>query len=204
VRVAIGTERKIEAAVASPLKHRSFADITTREVASHAGVSEATLFRHITSKSDLFLTVYGNEMDLVMDVCEREDRARAAADPAPADTYLQRVLRVYEARVAHYQENFINAAQYLLAAFDPSSPRRPRTVAQGERMIRFIENILEEAKEAGLLRAGVSPRLIAENIHAVELHEVVRTPLREYPGEQAWERLRPRIQQLLDLVLLNP
>lgn len=202
--MALGTERKIEDAASALLRHRSFTDITTREVAERAGVSEATLFRHITSKSDLFLTVYGNQMDLVMDVYEREDRARSSVGPTSAHAYLQRVLGAYEARVAHYQENFINAAQYLLAAFDPSSPRRPRTVSQGERMIRFVENVLDEAKESGHLRTGTSARLIAENIHAVELHEIVRTPLREYPAAQAWDRLRPRIQQLLDLVLLDP
>ncbi|GAA4477814.1 hypothetical protein GCM10023190_18140 [Enteractinococcus fodinae] len=71
-------------------------------------------------------------------------------------------------------------------------------------MIRLVETVLVEASENGRLRTGGSPRLIAENIHAVELHEIIRTPLREYAVAQMWDRLRPRIEFILESALVEP
>lgn len=71
-------------------------------------------------------------------------------------------------------------------------------------MIRLVETVLVEADDNGQLRAGGSARLIAENIHAVELHEIIRTPLREYAVAQMWDRLRPRIEVILTNALVGP
>lgn len=202
--MAVDTGRRIEAAASSLLEERSFAEITTREVAERAGISEATLFRHITSKTDLFLTVYGYQMDLVMDACEQRDSAYSTKDSTTADAYIDRILAALKTRAEYYQDNFTNAAEYVLASFDPSSPRKPRTLSQGERMIRLVETVLVEADDNGQLRAGGSARLIAENIHAVELHEIIRTPLREYAVAQMWDRLRPRIEVILTNALVGP
>lgn len=199
-----GTAEKINRAAESLLSDRSFADITTREVAERAGIAEATLFRHITTKADLFLRVYGDRMDTLLDAYERIDRERAATETqVSAGSFIERILQIYEARTKHYQGNFANAVEYLLAAFDPSSPRRPRTVAQGERIIRVVERILGEAVASGHLKDGTSVRLTAEAVHAVEMHEIVRSPLRQYPAEQMWDRLRPRIEHLLTPILVD-
>ncbi|MDR7348425.1 TetR/AcrR family transcriptional regulator [Enteractinococcus fodinae] len=202
--MAVDTRQRIEAAASSLLEERSFAEITTRDVAVRAGISEATLFRHITSKTDLFLTVYGHQMDLIMDSCEQREIAYSTKSSTTAAAYVDRILAIYQARAEYYQDNFTNAAEYVLASFDPSSPRKPRTLSQGERMIRLVETVLVEASENGRLRTGGSPRLIAENIHAVELHEIIRTPLREYAVAQMWDRLRPRIEFILESALVEP
>lgn len=199
-----GTAENIRKAALELLSEHSFADITTRELAKRAGVAEGTLFRHISTKADLFLTVYGDLMDEHADEYEAADRERAATDSAFAGDCVSRVMGIYEMRVAFYQRNFVNAVQYLLAAFDPKSPRRPRTVAQGERAIVYIEGVLSEAAEHGQLFHFASPRTIAENIHAVELHEIVRTPLRGYSSEELWTRLQTRLESILMPVVADP
>lgn len=199
-----GTADNIRRAAFELLRDRSFADITTRELAKRAGVAEGTLFRHISTKADLFLAVYGDRLDECVDECEAADRRSVAEDSAIAADIASRVLRLYEMRAAFHQRNFVNSVQYLLAAFDPTSPRRPRTVAQGERVIVYVQGILGEAEEHGRLVPSASPRIVAENIHAVELHEIVRTPLREYSVEELWTRLRPRLVSILTPVLSGP
>ena len=199
-----GTAEKINRAAESLLSDRSFADITTREVAERAGIAEATLFRHITTKADLFLRVYGDRMDTLLDAYERIDGERAARETqVSAGSFIERILQIYEARTKHYQGNFANAVEYLLAAFDPSSrDARGRSLRENGSSVSSRGSSVRPSPVATSRTGRLfgSPR---RQLHAVEMHEIVRSPLRQYPAEKMWDRLRPRIEHLLTPILVD-
>lgn len=204
-----GKQRKrdaIQAAAAALMHAKQFDDITMREVAQLAGVGEATLFRYVSSKYELLHMVYGDELDAVLDRIEEQDAALAAAqgDRPTGTNFVERVRAVYLERCAFYRRSPANSSRYLREGF-ALSELSARNVAQGDRTIALVRSIVQAGQERGLLDLRADALLVAQNCHAIFMHEIDRTPVRGFDPERIWERLGPRLDaQLRPLVLLSP
>ena len=197
---------RIRTAAEELLRSRSINEITTKEVAEKAGIGEATLFRYIGSKHELLFMVYGNRMDELLSQIEQTD-ALAAAETAGADEsgwhYLDRILNAYRIRCEFYLENPDNAAIYLRAGFDRQNLSRGRNIAQGDRSIRLTASILTEGQQRGVLIPKVDPLLVAQNCHAIYMHEIDRTPTRGFSPSTIWERASARLRAQLDPLVID-
>lgn len=202
-----GKQRKrdaIQAAAASLMHAKRFEDITMREVALLAGVGEATLFRYVPSKDELLHMVFGDELDDVLDRIEERDAALvdAQGDAPTGVNFVERVRAVYLERCAFYRRNPANSARYLREGF-ALSELSARNVAQGDRTIALVRSIVERGQDLGLLDLRAEALLVAQNCHAIFMHEIDRTPVRGFDPDRIWERLGPRLDaQLRPLVLV--
>lgn len=203
-----GKQRKrdaIQAAAASLMASKQLDDITMREVAQLAGVGEATLFRYVSGKNDLLHMVYGDELDAVLDLIEEHDAAFVAAhdDGLTGDHCVERVRAIYLERCAFYRRNPENSARYLREGFRPEHGPTSRNIAQGDRTIRLVASIVDGGQRTGVLDARGEPLLVAQNCHAIYMHEIDRTPVRGFDPDAIWDRVGPRLDaQLRPLVTL--
>lgn len=191
---------RIQQAAERLFKERSIHDITMKEVALEAGVGEATLFRYVGTKLTLLFVVYGDRMDQLLTDIEAADIESSLQVPADAATpahYVSRVLKIYQRRCEFYLENPENSSIYLRAGFDTANTNRWRNLAQGDRSIRLTIGILEAARRRDILDADVSLRAVAQNCHAIYMHEIDRTPTRELDPGTIWERAQPRLEAQL-------
>jgi AcrR family transcriptional regulator len=197
--------RRIRAAAVDLLARKPFSEITTREVAQHAGIGEATLFRYVGSKDELLTLAYGDRMAALLDELQSaDDRVAAAANAGrPGDWYCARVRSFYEGRADFYLQDPLNAALYLRQGFDMASAGRTRTIAQGDRLIERVRSILAAGQSDGALLSRVDPLSVAQNCHGIFIHEVDRTLTRGFQPSTIWQRVHARLNAQLDPLVLD-
>ncbi|MDR7233583.1 TetR/AcrR family transcriptional regulator [Agrococcus sp. BE272] len=198
-----GKQRKrdaIRAAAASLMASKQLDEITMREVAQLAGVGEATLFRYVSGKSDLLHMVYGDELDAVLDRIEERDASFVAANSThvTGDHCVLRVRAIYFERCAFYRRNPENSARYLREGFRPEHGPASRNIAQGDRTIRLVASIIDTGQANGVLDLRPQPLLVAQNCHAIYMHEIDRTPVRGFDPDAIWDRVGPRLDAQLN------
>ncbi|WP_029088396.1 TetR/AcrR family transcriptional regulator [Brevibacterium album] len=195
---------RIRQAAEHLLEKRAITAVTTKEVAEAAGIGEATLFRYIGSKDELLFMVYGDRMDALLSEIEQRDAMTTVGCDDSEKTgsyYLDRILDAYRTRCEFYLQNPDNASIYLRAGFDKQNVSRGRNIAQGDRSIRLTTAILAEGQSEGFLNDRIPPGLVAQNCHAIYMHEIDRTPTRGYVPGTIWERVSPRLHAQLDPLL---
>lgn len=195
--------RRIRDAATTLLDSKDFDAITTREVAKTAGIGEATLFRHVSSKNELLTIAYGDQMDALIDELITADD-NAAREKLNADRILERIRTFYKGRASFYLRNPNNASRYLREAFDTESSDRERTMKQGDRIIQRVEQILAEGQRVGLISAIADPFLVAQNCHGIFIHEVDRTPTRGFEPASIWDRVSARLDAQLLVLFGSP
>lgn len=197
--------RRIREAAGVLLADRGFDQITTREVAQQAGIGEATLFRYVASKEELLTLVYGDQMDVLIETLLAADDVSAATDdPSSALQLCARIKALYQGRSDFYLTNPTNASRYLRQAFEISSPNRERTMAQGDRFIARVTEILETGQRRGLINSRVEASVVAQNCHGIFIHEVDRTATRGYLPETIWQRVSARLDAQLLVLVIDP
>jgi TetR/AcrR family transcriptional regulator len=60
---AEGRRNQIVAIAAELFSQKGFRGTTTKEIADHAGVSEAIIFRHFATKDDLYRAILDDKVD---------------------------------------------------------------------------------------------------------------------------------------------
>lgn len=114
------------------------ADVQLKDVAETAGVSQATLFRHIGSKQALITMAYG---DRIADIDGAAADAAAADDPWTGLTTFVRTL----AQWLHEDRGLMEFTT------DPALDAHPRFTA----MSTAVDALLDRARESGELRADI-------------------------------------------------
>ena len=114
------------------------ADVQLKDVAETAGVSQATLFRHIGSKQALITMAYG---DRIADIDRAAAEAGDAADPWTGLTTFVRTL----AQWLHEDRGLMEFTT------DPALDSHPRSTA----MTAAVDALLDRARESGDLRADI-------------------------------------------------
>jgi AcrR family transcriptional regulator len=132
---------------------------TTSRIAASAGVSEATLYRHFASRTDMLLAA----MDLVY---ERVFKVIHSAANENALERLRGIGRYHAGIIADDAEGFVYPLFEFVAAPPDCGLREP--LAEHQRAaIASLSAIVDEGKEQGLVRPDVDSAQIAWELVAV-------------------------------------
>lgn len=134
-------DRLLEAA--RELFSREGLTIPTREIARHAGVGPATLYRHFPTKESLVTAAFADQLHACQDIIDR-----ATADPDSWHGLCQVIEEICElhARDRGFTEAFLSAY-----------PRAMTVTTSRARMLRAIADLAVRAKESGNLRPDFEP-----------------------------------------------
>ncbi|MGE5673355.1 MAG: TetR/AcrR family transcriptional regulator [Mycobacterium leprae] len=147
-------KRQICDAAITVFANRSYGTATTTEVAQQAGVSQATVFKYFATKRELFLAVLSLTTDLV------EERWQADADgQASPLAGLRAIARTYAMMAATQQDAFRVRIRAVAESDDPEIQAAARS--SYERLVCFVQGLVEAARAQGELPATVDPRAAA-------------------------------------------
>lgn len=158
------TRARIVEAAAELFRLHGFDGVTTQEVSRRADIATGTLFRYASSKGELFLLVFNEELERALD--EGERAAADQDDVTDAVTALVSSVLVGAGRTANsadYQRELLfggpgqphreaglrlverleqRVAQRLLSAADPAAARQVHVVLAAERAARSVFAVL--------------------------------------------------------------
>ncbi|WP_066361075.1 TetR/AcrR family transcriptional regulator [Herbidospora mongoliensis] len=174
-RVDALSNRQAIVAVARDAFARDGLDVPTREIARLTGLGVATIYRHFPTRTDLVSAALAEHVT----ACRADMRAaQAEADPWTA---LSTVIR----RFAAHQARSVGLVQALFgtpAAGDPfGDDRRAQASA--------LERLVERARSAQALRAGVSLQDVRVALMAIASVRASREVSREAAIEKLLETL---------------
>lgn len=118
-------------------------DVSMREIARQAGVSEPTMRRRFGSRTDLVAEVFGDKLEAYADAAER-----AVADPDPWEGFAGFVRFVASLQLADVGFAQVIAMTFPADVFVETHRRRAYTA---------ITEMITRAQTAGRLRADFSP-----------------------------------------------
>jgi AcrR family transcriptional regulator len=146
----LGTRDRILDAAAHVMRTRGFARTTTKEIARAAGFSEATLYKHFSDKSDLFLAVMHERLPSLGPVL-----AEVTAD-AGQGVLRDRLAAIARGAIAFYQAGFPMSAS-IFSEPDLLTAHRTAIARRGggpQRPIDAVARYLRAEQEHGRIRPG--------------------------------------------------
>jgi AcrR family transcriptional regulator len=155
------TRDRILDAAAHVMRTRGFARTTTKEIARAAGYSEATLYKHFTDKTDLFLAVLkerlpslGSTLGALSAALDADTSSPAV--PSPRESLAIRLAATARGAIAFYEASFpISASVFsepeLLAAHHAAVTRQG---AGPQYPLAALARYLRLEQERGRIRPG--------------------------------------------------
>ncbi|TAP44924.1 TetR/AcrR family transcriptional regulator [Arthrobacter sp. S39] len=189
------TMESILAAAREMLSENEYCSITTKEVAARADVGEATLFRYVVNKKNLFLLIYEEFFNDVLQACLDED-AKDTTENGTANYYIGRITTMYTSLAGLYKRDPDSGYVYVRDSFSPEDFGQ-RGLEQGDRWHDLVERVIRRGQDAGVFRPS-PPRLMAQNVHAIYVHEVLATHARRRDPKTIDQRLATRISALAE------
>ncbi|GAB1824409.1 TetR/AcrR family transcriptional regulator [Herbidospora sp. RD11066] len=171
-RVDAHANRQTIVTVARDAFAREGLDVPTREIARLAGLGVATVYRHFPARADLVGAALADHVA----ACRADMRA-ACAEPDPW-TALSTVIR-------HFAAHQIRSVGLVQALFTAPAPFGEDRRAQA----LMLEALVERARVAGALRAGVSVREVRVALMAIASVRASREVSREAAIEGLLETL---------------
>ena len=168
---------RMQAAVRDLMWERGYDAVTTKEIAARADVGEATLFRYFPSKLDLFLVVYGEEFEKVIDACAKRESSFVDAEPAAPNLYVKRILASYRKFAELYVRYPDLAYTYVKESFGAHTSVGQAGLAHADRWFSLLEIVVAQAQSVGAF-APVDSATVVQNCHALYVHEVLRSHVR--------------------------
>jgi AcrR family transcriptional regulator len=118
-------------------------EVQMAEIARHAGVGNATVFRHFPTKRDLVVALVETQMGEMLAVAEE---AAAAEDPVTG------LRELVDSMCLRFVENH-GLKQMTAAHFQGDE----RLIALRDRMLGLLGGLVERCQAAGAIRADVQP-----------------------------------------------
>jgi AcrR family transcriptional regulator len=125
-------------------------DACVADIATRAGVGQATIFRRFETKEDLIAAIFARKLAQIGEVGEAAARKRSAWDGL-------RMFMTYVTELQVGDRGFFQGYAERLMAADPDLREQKQAVAG------HIEALVERAKAEGTLRADIG----VEDIHAL-------------------------------------
>lgn len=187
--------RMREAAAELMFKY-GYENVTTKEIAHHADVGEATLFRYFSTKRDLFLTIYSERFEDVINACEPDLVGSHITEKSDFIGLIQTSYRRFADLYVEYPEL---AYAYTRASYEDTIAPGHDGLAFAERWYRLLEAFVCQGQTTGALVDG-DPSVLVQNCHALYVHEVLRSHGRQLSTAEMPDRLRTRLAMLLSAV----
>lgn len=189
--------RRLKEAARELMWEKGYEETTTKEIAERAEIGEATLFRYVASKLDLFMLVYGEEFEAVIEECEAVE-SKFIDKPLSSDPqiYVERIVEVYRRLAALYVRYPSLAYTYVKESFGSETDIGLVGLAHGDRWYALLKPILQQAHTAEVF-AGLEVNILAQNCHALYVHEVLRSHARGLQSDEMPNRLRKRLELML-------
>lgn len=172
-----GAMARMQLAARELMWDRGFDTVTTKEIAARADVGEATIIRHFPSKLNLFLLVYCEEFEKVIDACAKRESSFDDAEPAAPNVYVKHILASYRKFAELYVRYPDLAYTYVKEFFGAHTSVGQAGLAHANRWFSLLEAIVAQAQSAGAL-APVDSATVVQNCHALYVHEVLRSHVR--------------------------
>src|SRR3978361_2153543 len=141
LRIDAEENRELLLSAARSLFSERGLDVPMREVARHAGVGPATLYRRFPTKQDLIIAAFEDELRECGSIV-----AAACADPDPWKGLCAFLLRIGELNARN---------QGFTDAFMSSFPEAIDFTSHRAGMLASLSELCRRAQEAGALRADV-------------------------------------------------
>jgi len=157
-KIQRGIEERILAAAADLFSRGGYRGVSTREIASSAGVNEVTIYRHYPSKRHLYLTVLAEELGRVH---LRGDQLKELAEAQGAHQVLTRALALIETVVLR-RPLLLPLALFgsLEAAADVDQLLKKHLGEFVEILIRYLEPWMKETGERSPSASGGARGLV--------------------------------------------
>ncbi|TNM41913.1 TetR/AcrR family transcriptional regulator [Nocardioides albidus] len=194
---------RMRAAARDLMWDRGYDAVTTKEIAARADVGEATLFRYFPSKLDLFLMVYGEEFERVIDACAAQEAENHTTPSRDAGAYVDRILACYRMFADLYVRYPDLAFTYVKESFGAHTDVAQSGLTYADRWFELLEAIVAQAQAARAF-AGIDPAIIVQNCHALYVHEVLRSHARGLSSAKLPDRLAHRLEALLRPLQILP
>ncbi|MGJ9423615.1 TetR/AcrR family transcriptional regulator [Aeromicrobium sp. CF3.5] len=167
--------------------------VTTKAIAARADMGEATLFRYVSSKLDLFLSVYGEEFAQVVDQCVQANDDRRSDDHRESGDHIEQIVDSYELLASLYTRYPELAFTFVKESFGSSTAVGRTGLEYADRWFELLESILEHGRSTNALEIADVPAVV-QNCHAIYVHEVLRSHARDLPTDGMPQRLRHRLE----------
>lgn len=187
---------RLFAAARQLIWEKGYDAVTTKEIASQADIGEATLFRYVPSKLDLFLLIYSEEFERVIDDCEAQDAKFLLEDSTDPEQYVRRIVESYRMLAELYTKYPELAYTYVKESFGSLGDIGQSGLAHADRWFGLLDSILRQGQKAGVL-VDVDPSTVVQNCHALYVHEVLRSHARSLSPSEMPSRLCQRLEVLL-------
>lgn len=195
--------RRIREATEQLLAENSISDITMKDIARVARVGEATLFRYVGAKEELLLLVFGNRMEQYIADIESDEQFRPREDMS-GDEIVTAICELYHRRAELYIADPDNVTDYVRVGLVPGNGVGELSTSHGDRARDVVERLLRTGQESGVIRADWDASTIAVNCAGHYIHEVLRSPTRNYSADTFWDRLQARLRVQLEPLVLRP
>ena len=154
-------QRIVEAAVGE-FAGKGYARASMNVVVERAGISKGALFKYFQSKSGLFAFVYRMAFNQV------KDYLRAVRDENKESPFFERLEKVVRAGTDFIRRHPGLARIYYHIRFTGDAPASRQILQELEHeSLRFIQSLVEEARERGELRRDFDPRVAAFLIECI-------------------------------------
>ncbi len=155
---------RIKRAARKLFARRGFEATTTREIAESADIGAGTLFLYVGSKEDLLILIFREDMERVV---------RDAFATMPTLPLGDQFMHVFDAMIAHHALD-LGLARVFVKELPFVDDRRHGVSAFLSIQFGGLEELIEQAKSGGELKAEVPSRLLARNLFALFFAELQR------------------------------
>ncbi|WP_328402129.1 TetR/AcrR family transcriptional regulator [Nocardia sp. NBC_00403] len=187
-------QSRIFEAAAALFAERGFESVTTQQLSDRADVAAGTLFRYVSSKGELLLMVYNEDLRLALELGDAQSRSQSE----PVDAVLGMVRPIVEAADRHVENTVAYQRELLFGS--PTEKYR----AEGLALVAQLEAMIAARLAAAARQGGRESRrldkqalLAGRSVFAV-LHLILARPSTGvHPGDGAIGDLRDQITQIV-------
>lgn len=150
------------AAAIAVFARRGYEAASIQDVADELGMMKGSLYHYIETKEDLLFRLCESlhiDMDVILDTLEQAD------DMSPIQKLSTYIRRHIEYNLAHLKP----VSVYYHDMGSLTGSRRTQVEASQRRHRRFVEGLIEEAKEAGEVRADLDASVVSSCIFAISI-----------------------------------
>lgn len=183
-RDAPSTRERLVRAALELFTTQGYHDTTTSQIARRAGVAEGTIYRHFSSKEQLFNEIYRAAVRLFV---------QAARDTSPTASCRERLEKIAKRwrEISHHNPNV--ARLVLASRIQPFLDSQSREA--GHEMEQEIEKVIAAGKAAGEVRVGSAETWAAVWLRVIAL-------VLERTAEQTWAPEQSASQNAIDAAWL--